>query len=704
MISNDEDHHVSKPSKPILVGFPSGTVTEIQSPGGNGSSTASSRDTSPCRDLSPLVTNLKPPIIIRRGPRGFGFTVHTIRVYYGDTDFYTMHHLVMAVDDGSPAFEAGLRPADLITHVNGEPVQGLYHTQVLQLLLSGQEHVTLRATPLEHTSIQSGGRKRELWQSKLAKKSTNRQRKQKKDNDKKRKTSLFRRISSKRASAEMQQLAASGGVQSPTMVTPSRSFQSFTRSESLNTTATNRISLSPLDSFTHQQQSNTNSTQSTSSSPSSSAPNTPTTSTTSMYPRPSTLHGLKHKLHTQTAAKNLHANSQNSGPNRRKSVGHIPLSPLARTPSPSPLPASPTRSPSPLLKAAHFPAGHPTGSSNTTQAYVPGTLPGSTTIATGAVAKKSFARPKSAEPSSPLLRRALSPDRLHPRTAENKIVVSPLCCNAPIKTNQRPVSGIWRSGSATVIGSNNGGSAGQYTTSKKISEKITEHEDENEEDHPVSASITPLPTTLSSSAQNQGMSLSLQAPGEMLPRIAEEKDSPTGGQEDSEKLEEIISKTSSSQANTATNKPTNYRAETAEHKPSVFKRTSSIERRNKSKSPEQRRSGSNERKLSLVDRKSSSDERASSVESDTKVSVKEQIQKLDRKSGKSDSKKSSITHQKSGDKSDEKQGGVAKGKSPSASTSTVPSPSSAPVTSIISPSSNNSSVSSSKQSTGATKN
>jgi hypothetical protein len=38
---------------------------------------------------------LKPPIIIRRGPRGFGFTVHTIRVYYGDTDFYTMHHLVM---------------------------------------------------------------------------------------------------------------------------------------------------------------------------------------------------------------------------------------------------------------------------------------------------------------------------------------------------------------------------------------------------------------------------------------------------------------------------------------------------------------------------------------------------------------------------------------------------------------------------------
>lgn len=667
----DQQHQSHRSSnKPILAGFPCGTAAEIQSPGGNGSSTASSRDTSPCRDLSPLVTNLKPPIIIRRGPRGFGFTVHTIRVYYGDTDFYTMHHLVMAVDDGSPAFEAGLRPADLITHVNSEPVQGLYHTQVLQLLLSGSEHVTLRATPLEHTSIQSGGRKRELWQSKLAKKGTNRQRKQKKDNDKKRKTSLFRRISSKRASAEMQQLAAgasgSGGIQSPTMVTPSRSFQSFSRSESLNTPSTNRISLSPLDSFTHQQ-SNSNSSQSASSSPSSSAPNTPTTSTTPMYPRPSTLHGLKHKLHTQTAAKTLHANNQNSGPNRRKSVGHIPLSPLARTPSPSPLPASPTRSPSPLLKAAHFPPGHITGASNTTQAYVPGTLPGTST---GAVAKKSFARPKSAEPSSPLLRRALSPDRLHPRTAENKIVVSPLCCNAPIKTNQRPVSGIWRSGSATVMGTNNGGNAGQYTTSTKISEKITEHENENEEETPVSVATVPLPPVnlTSSSQMSQNLSLSLQAPGEMLPRIAEEKDSPTSGQEDVERINnsEMV-QTKKPESSTTKITPC---TDTAEQKPSMVKRNTSVERR---KSPEQRRSGSGDRKLSLADRKPS-DERASSIESDTKVSVKEQVQKLDRKAStnnsvnKNENKKGSTPHQKS---TEEKAGGAGKSKSPSPPVTTL---------------------------------
>lgn len=39
------------------------------------------------------------------------------------------------VEDGGPAHEAGLREGDLITHVNGEPVHGLVHTEVVELIL-----------------------------------------------------------------------------------------------------------------------------------------------------------------------------------------------------------------------------------------------------------------------------------------------------------------------------------------------------------------------------------------------------------------------------------------------------------------------------------------------------------------------------------------------------------------------------------------
>ncbi|XP_017086271.1 microtubule-associated serine/threonine-protein kinase 3 [Drosophila eugracilis] len=582
----------------------------IQSPGGggNGSSTASSRDTSPCRELSPLVTNLKPPIIIRRGPRGFGFTVHTIRVYYGDTDFYTMHHLVMAVDEGSPAFEAGLRPADLITHVNGEAVQGLFHTQVLQLLLSGGEHVTLRATPLEHTSIQSGGRKRDLMQSKLAKKGLNRQKKQtKREHDKKRKTSLFRRISSKRANAEMQQYSA--GTSSPT--TPSAR------------------NLSPLDSSYHSSccQSAANSS-SQSTSPSSSSPNTPTGSSGSntgsapvapsalsvqlpaappptqlvllphvgavvgssptsvgnvpvsptgvvpqLYQRPSTLHGLKHKLHAATAViagggnannpagglKTLHTTSNNSLPNRRKSVGHIPLSPLARTPSPSPLPSSPTRSPSPLA----FPlVGHQPGASNTTQSYSPGsTLPTLQTAVNANSKKAGFARTKSAEPSSPLLRRALSPDRLHPRSAETKI--SPLCCSPPIKqpTHQRVVTTTWRSTQGGNAASSSGAVSGAPAAQPQQLMTAACEESQRQTSGPVAVNTT------AAGAEPSATTVVTLANCEPLPRIAEEKDSPTSTQDSSSvsegfmpAIEEYAEGESSSSPTQTLEKPTKVKA------------------------------------------------------------------------------------------------------------------------------------------------
>lgn len=47
----------------------------------------------------------------------------------------TVISLGQHVEDGGPASEAGLRQGDLITHVNGEPVHGLVHTEVVELIL-----------------------------------------------------------------------------------------------------------------------------------------------------------------------------------------------------------------------------------------------------------------------------------------------------------------------------------------------------------------------------------------------------------------------------------------------------------------------------------------------------------------------------------------------------------------------------------------
>lgn len=47
------------------------------------------------------------------------------------------------MEEGGPAQEAGLCAGDLITHVNGEPVHGMVHPEVVELILkvSGKERL-----------------------------------------------------------------------------------------------------------------------------------------------------------------------------------------------------------------------------------------------------------------------------------------------------------------------------------------------------------------------------------------------------------------------------------------------------------------------------------------------------------------------------------------------------------------------------------
>ncbi|XP_071322832.1 microtubule-associated serine/threonine-protein kinase 3 isoform X3 [Trachinotus anak] len=344
------------------------------------SSDPSSRDSSPSRDSSLCTANPRQPVVIHSSGKKFGFTLRAIRVYACDGDIYTVYHMVWNVEDGGPAHKAGLKAGDLITHVNGEPVHGLVHTEVVELLLKSGSKVAISTTPFENTSIKTGPARRNSYRSKMVRCA----KKPKKEKTPERRRSLFRRFA----------------MQPSPLLHTSRSFSSLNHSlssgESLPGSPTHSLSprspttaFRPAPDFT---QSGGNSSQS--SSPSSSAPNSPAGSG---HIRPSTLHGLGPKLPGQRLRQG-----------RRKSAGSIPLSPLARTPSPTPQPTSPQRSPSPLL------SGHSVAISKTTQAF-PAKIHSPPTIV------RHIVRPKSAEPPrSPLLKRVQSEEKLSPSYSGDK--------------------------------------------------------------------------------------------------------------------------------------------------------------------------------------------------------------------------------------------------------------------------------------------
>uniref|UniRef100_A0ABM5ELG9 non-specific serine/threonine protein kinase n=1 Tax=Pogona vitticeps TaxID=103695 RepID=A0ABM5ELG9_9SAUR len=340
------------------------------------SSNPSSRDSSPSRDSLLGGTHLRPPIVIHSSGKKYGFTLRAIRVYMGDSDVYTVHHMVWSVEDGSPAQEAGLRAGDLITHVNGESVLGLVHMDVVELLLKSGNKVALRTTALENTSIKVGPARKNSSKTRMARRS----KKSRKRDSQDRRKFLFKKISKQSSSSVLH---------------TSRSFSSglhhsLSSSESLPGSPTHSLSPGPTPPCrSPAPDCPPDSTSPQSTSPSSSTPTSP-----AGHIRPSSLHGLAPKL-----------GSQRYKVGRRKSTSSIPPSPLACTPSSSSAaqPPSPQRSPSPLPPYAK--GGQP---------FQGKTLSPPTVV-------RQATRPRSAEGSrSPLLKRVQSAEKIPPCLAEKK--------------------------------------------------------------------------------------------------------------------------------------------------------------------------------------------------------------------------------------------------------------------------------------------
>ncbi|XP_051967144.1 microtubule-associated serine/threonine-protein kinase 3-like isoform X2 [Xyrauchen texanus] len=328
------------------------------------SSNPSSRDSSPNRDLSLSISRLRPPIIIHCSGKKYGFTLQTIRVYLGTSDIYTIHHMVSGVEEGSPAHEAGLRAGDLITHVNGESVQGLVHTEMMELLLKSGNQVALQTIALEDTSIKIGPARKSSCKGKMARRS---KRSKWRDNQDRRR-GVLKKLS-KQSNAIQGSRSFSSGL-----------HHSVSSSESLPGSPTRSLSsgpTTPCQSPVPDHTSDANLPQNTS--PCSSSPSSP-----AVQMRPSSLHGLSSKLSNQCYTK----------VGRRKSTSNIPPSPLACTSTSQAL--SPQRSPSPL----------PNMSKTLYHSFHGKTLSPPTII-------RHVVRPRSAEPPrSPLLKRVQSAEKL----------------------------------------------------------------------------------------------------------------------------------------------------------------------------------------------------------------------------------------------------------------------------------------------------
>uniref|UniRef100_A0A8C7WW84 non-specific serine/threonine protein kinase n=1 Tax=Oryzias sinensis TaxID=183150 RepID=A0A8C7WW84_9TELE len=266
-----------------------------------------------------------------------------------DEDFF-----LQSVEDGSPAHEAGVRTGDLITHVNGESVQGLLHTEVVELLLKYQLKDMLL---FDRVETRPAIKPKWLDGAKRARKRTDK-------TGTSRRRSILKKLSKHSAAPPTHSAAPP--------IHSSHSFSSgFQQSSSDSLSGSPTQSLSPGPSTPSRSPAPDHSGDS-SSSPCSSSPNSPVPQT-----RPSSLHVL----------------GRYTKAGRCKSTSSIPPSPLACVPVLQP--------PSPQCSASSLPS-HP----KSLQGFH-GKTSSPPTIARHSV------RPHSLEPPrSPLIKRVQSAEKL----------------------------------------------------------------------------------------------------------------------------------------------------------------------------------------------------------------------------------------------------------------------------------------------------
>ncbi|KFD50184.1 hypothetical protein M513_08929 [Trichuris suis] len=312
--------HLIIPSDGSVV-LPSGMPisTAVQSPS---ASSGSSYDFSPrnfdgSNDSQPVtVTNCRSPIIIQRGSKGFGFSIKSVRVYLGNTEFYTIQHIVSSVDPTTAAYENGLRAEDLITHVNGSCVENVTQPELLQKLICSGDWLTLKVAALDQTTIKKcdGFRGMTTTMSRIPRRACYKHKLHRRAMEHRKKASLFRRLSGKRVSAEL-----SGGASSALVQSLHRSISS---TDGLCADGTSSSVPCLFSSSFHEGTTTTTAgaTCRSALSPSMFESTPQSHSSSSGSSRPCSLHGLKQKL----------SKPLKIAASRRKEVQSIPLSPLAR--------------------------------------------------------------------------------------------------------------------------------------------------------------------------------------------------------------------------------------------------------------------------------------------------------------------------------------------------------------------------------------